>query len=287
MRHSTLQVAIVCVAVFILTLSACAAYAVETPDDQRQQKRGKLLDEMRELAKATSVRFQGDEHQPQLLASPVFRYDDQPRRFIDATMWVWTDGGRPVAFEKIEARVLDRPLWGYCFTSLSEHLLDVTWGTDRAFRSTEPGIVLRPLAEAPAVATRSAERKLQVRKLSREFSARILINPANNNSEQMRLLSTPIYEYADPQSKLLRGAVFGFATNGTNPDLLVVLEASGTQSDLYWHYAAARMTTGGVTLKYRETAVAEIEFVPPRPVAFPTWTFFNTPRQETPDEIVQ
>ena len=272
-----LQLAFVCVAIFVATSRAIAA---DTSEGQREQQRAKLLEQMRGLAQATNVRYQDGDHRPQLLPSPVFRYDDQPRRFIDATMWVWIDEGRPVAFEKIEASVLVGSVWGYCFTSVAEKLLDVDWSNDRHYRFTEPGIDLQPLSDAPPVASRTSERKLQGRKLVREFSARILIDSVNNKSEAMRLLATPIYEYADSKTNSFRGAVFGFTTSGTNPDLLVILEARDEQGDLHWHYAAARMTTGSVTLKYREKTVAEIEFVEPRPTAFPTWTFFSTPRRD-------
>ncbi|HVA49845.1 MAG TPA: hypothetical protein VNH11_25990 [Pirellulales bacterium] len=100
----------------------------------------------------------------------------------------------------------------------------------------------------------------------------------------MRLLPTPVLEYSDPESKEYLGAVFGFATNGTNPDLLVLLEPRRADGAPIWHYAAGRMTIGRVTLKYRGGPVWQVEFCPPRPAAFPSWTFFLTPRHEPSDD---
>jgi len=249
-------------------------------DEPRDPRRVRSLDEMRALAVATTVRYQHGEGQLKLVDSPVFRYDDQPRRFLDATMWVWTDQGRPVAFQKIEA---EPHVWGHCFTSLAERLLEVEWSGHSPYRSTEPGIAFRSLPDAPDVPTRSSMRSLELRNLAREFSARIVVD-RDGNSEQMRLLSTPIFEYAEPRSNLVSGAVFGFATNGTNPDLLLVLEArtEPEQNTSRWHFGAARMTIGGVALKHRETTVAEFPYVEPHAAAFPTWTFFPITRQ--PDE---
>jgi len=246
-------------------------------DDQDDEQRIRRLEQMRSLAERTTVRFEHEERKPEFIRTPAFRYDDQPRRFIDATMWVWTDAGRPIAFEKIEAMRQDtRPRWGYCFTSLASETLVVEWDHGRRFRSTEPGVEFRPLPDAPVVADRSAQRTRQVRKLASDFSARILTDARNNNSEAMRLLTTPIYEYADPDTKLLRGAVIGFTTSGTNPDLLVVLEVRGEAGGEEWKFAPARVTAGGVTLSYLDNQVWEVPHVPPLAASFPTWTFFNT-----------
>jgi hypothetical protein len=85
---------------------------------------------------------------------------------------------------------------------------------------------------------------------------------------------------ADVAPETPAGAVFGFTTNGTNPDLFVILEARGQPSDAHWYYAAARMTTGGLVIKYEDAIVAEFDFFEPQPKAFPTWTFFAVPRTE-------
>jgi hypothetical protein len=114
--------------------------------------------------------------------------------------------------------------------------------------------------------------------MARNFSGRILLNPNTNVSAEMRLLTTPIYEFTDPQTQLLAGAVFGFETNGTNPDLLVLLEARGSPENPQWQFAPARMTSGGITLNYRDAKAWEAPFVSPHEGPFANWLFFRTPR---------
>ncbi|HVX12868.1 MAG TPA: hypothetical protein VHC22_16920 [Pirellulales bacterium] len=239
---------------------------------------------MRQLAEATVVRYQNSDRLPDLVDSPVFRYDDQPRRFLDATMWVWTDRGRPVGFQKIEAMARGRPQWATLFTSVAEDLLTVQWDDSREFRSSSPGVVFQPLSDAPKVPATSTMRKLEARKLVRDFSARILTDIGPNTTEEMRLLPAPIFEYADPGTKDFQGAVFGLTTSGTNPDVLILLEPRTADGKLIWHYSVGRMTTCGVTLKYRETVVWEAEFCLPPAHEFPTWTVFYAPREELDDE---
>jgi hypothetical protein len=252
-----------------------------------QERRAELLAQMRSLAEQSKLKFAEGDRQPQLVENSVFRYDDQPRRFIDATMWVWTDGGRPVAFEKIEAmihRVTGEAQWGYCFTSVSEDKLAVRWSESRNYHSTQAGIRFQPLEGAPEVFEKESQRKRQARDVAKGFTARVVIDPKNNTTQEMRLLTTPIFEYADEKTKEYAGSVFALSTNGTNPDLLVLLEPRKTGGKTSWHIAPARMTSGGVTLSFRDKKVWDCPFVSPREAPFATWTFFQIPRKALSEE---
>ncbi len=254
-------------------------------EETRETQRARLLRQMRTLAEKTNVQLVAADRPALLVANPVFRYDDQPRNFIDATIWVWTDADRPIAFQKIEAKIHQdtrKPLWGFCFTSLASQPLSVTWADAKPYTSTEAGITLKPLPRVTeAVAATSAARKRQMRDFARAFSARITINPKTNSTAEMRLLPTPIYEFSNLESNLLRGAVFGFSSNGTNPDLLVMFEAAPVDGKTRWQFAPARMTTGGLSLRFHDDLVWEADFVSPHAGPFASWTFFGAPREDT------
>jgi hypothetical protein len=263
----------------VLVLGLLAAAAAERASAQAEKA---LLEQMTALAKETTMTVADAEQPAMLVEKPIFRYSDQPRRFIDATMWAWTEGGRPVAFQKIEAiefgdEAMPAARWQYCLASLSQRNITVNW-TGREFRTEKPGVEFRPLEGAPAVASGAAQRKRQARELARSFSARIVTDRANNTDQEMRLLTTPLFEYSEPRSKEFLGAVYGLSTNGTNPDLLIVIEGRGSEGKLAWNFAPARMTTGGVTLKWRDKKVWECDWVNDRDVPLMTWTFFTTPR---------
>ena len=253
----------------------------QTPTEARVA----LLEQMRSLAQETRIGIVDSKESVELVKTPVFRYDDQPRRFIDATLWAWTVQGRPVAFQKIEAMEFGdakspTSKWQYCFASMSPDLLHVEWPGDRRFVSKESGIEARPLPGAPEPAEGNIQRKRQAREMVRMFSGRIVTSPRANTREQMRLLTTPLLEFADPRTKEYQGAVFGFSTNGTNPDVLLLLEirTEGEKSVPTWHYAPVRMTCCDATLAYEDREVWKIEWVNGTEAPFPTWTFFNSPR---------
>jgi len=165
-----------------------------------------------------------------------------------------------------------------CFTSLAEERLDVQWGAGRTYQSQEPGIAFQPVPDAPEVAGQAFQRQRQLRELARNFTARVLINPRTNNSQEMRLLTTPIWEFQTGDGPERPGAVFAFSTNGTNPDLVVIVEARPVAGRLVWSYAPARLTTGGLTVFYRDQMAWEAPFVQPHSNVYPTWTFFSTAR---------
>jgi hypothetical protein len=183
--------------------------------------------------------------------------------------------------QKVEATVAidtGTPRWGYCFTSLAEQTIRAKWKHGRKYQSREPGVTFKPVPDGPIVADKPAARKRQLRDIARNFSARILIDPRNNITQEMRLLTTPLYEY-EGTDKSLKGALFGFATNGTNPDLVIVTEIRDLKGDDVWHYAPARMTTGGLTLNYSDEVVWTTEFSEPRVAEHPTWTHFSMLRE--------
>ncbi len=270
---------------WLIVLAMLLPVSTGREEDEDESQSDLLLEQMRSLAAATTVSFVEQNDPVEFAGTPVFRYADQPRNFIDATLWVWMNAGRPVAFQKIEALDFGEarpPKWQFCFASVSEDLVAAEWPNGRPFQSTAPGVSFEAIQDAPVVAASKVQRRLQARQLARNFSARIVTDPANNTTQEMRLLSTPLLDYNDPQSKEYLGAVYGLSTNGTNPDVLILLQIREVEEQLRWHFAPARMTSGAVTLDYEEMTVWETEWLNAGDGPFPTWTYFVSPR--TPPE---
>jgi hypothetical protein len=257
-------------------LALLLASFVIAQDETAEAKR--FLEQMRARAEGTRVTVKREEKElpATLRDKPVFRYSDAPRRIEDATLWVWTEGRRPVALQKIEAsNSRDEPRWTHCFSSLAEETLSVSWPGDRTFETTAPGVIFARLADGPKPAATATARGLQLRELVRRFSATITIDPKKNVTEELRLLPRPVFTYGSDNEPVASGAIFGFAANGTNPDAYMLLELrSGT-----WHYAWARMTTGGLAARLDDKEVWTAPFVQPNPKGFDTWTFFFDPRE--------
>jgi hypothetical protein len=250
--------------------------------DRKEDQGEARLDAMRRRLEATHVYAlaAGAKTALKPLSGPLFRYSDQPRLILDATLWGWGAAGRPLVMEKIEfyRRPEGQPKWFYCMASLSEGLVEAEWPDGRRWSAKQPGLELRPLPDAPKAADRDFARLLQLKQVARRFSPTIS-DPAAGWQEQMRLLPRHVCRYSDPDSGVLDGAIFAFATNGTNPDLLLVLELHGRDvSDTAWQYGLARMTAGQVSVRLDQKEVWSVPYVappPPKvPAKFDTWLFF-------------
>ena len=78
-----------------------------------------------------------------------------------------------------------------------------------------------------------------------------------------------------------QGAVFGFATYGTNPDLLLVLEVLPDKNgQQVWQFAVVRMTTGGLNLRHHDETVWTADWIRPVPEPRDTWMFFFVPQTQ-------
>jgi hypothetical protein len=251
------------------------------PEDGREI----LLQTMREKADGTQVRRLGDAAGNPLprMPEPLLRYSDDPRAIVGASLWGFADRGRPAALVKIE--YYQRPGaetgWFYCFVSLSDSLIAAEFEGGLRWKSSQPAVQLATFPDSSPAAGSEVARRVQMRNLARLFSARVFGASYSNptTQEQMRLLARPLCRYADAESGLHDGALFGFATNGTNPDLLLLVELRGPSiAEATWQYGLVRMTTEGVTVHLEEREVWAVKKVhgppPPAPARFDTWIFF-------------
>lgn len=251
-----------------------------------------VLKQMRELAESTKILVgSGGDGAPRLIPRPIFRYSDAAREIFDATLWAWTIDQRPVVFQKVESGLYDdgkRLRWTYCLASLSESLIEVKWSNGHRYKSSKPGIEYAAIAGAPRPAANRAVRRRQMKQLASRFSATITHNPDGPVVEEMRLLTRPVMEYSVGGETLPTGAVFGFTSNGTNPDAYLVIDLQqSSRGEFEWRYGATRMTICGIELRLDERSVWKTAWVAPRPIPFDAWTFFYTPRVERGQEVAE
>jgi len=167
-----------------------------------------------------------------------------------------------------------------CFVSATEELIEVRWDTGREWKATASGLTWKTLSDAPLPAESPRKRRLQCRRIAERFSA-TLIEAASRDSQEMRRLPRPICELTDADETYYLGAVFGLTANGTNPDVLLLLETHPDTTKPGWRYAFTRMTNGGVSAREGENNVWSVEPVPTTKASFPEWLFFDEPRMVT------
>jgi hypothetical protein len=260
---------------------ARAADAEDDSEKQAAQARKELFTNwMRNFAESTVIRLAAENNQPELTAklnpNPVFRYSDEERLIPDATLWVWERDGRPVAFQKVEGNNQGSPKWTICFASLCEGLLKVQWTTiRREYAARTPGVTFKPIPKADPPPESARARTVQLRALKDRFSGRLGVNDEGQGGAETRTVSKPLFEYADPESKLPMGAIFGMSSTGTNPDLLLLIEARRDgEGPWRWEYATARMTSASVRIRLDDDEIRAEGFAPIQNAVFDNWTFY-------------
>jgi hypothetical protein len=265
----------------------CAVRADETKDDadkqEAQARKERYTNWMRAYAEGTQIKLHGeaeDEEQlAELVPKPVFRYSDEERAIPDATLWVWTRDSRPVAFQKVEGNNHGGgQAWTICFASLSEGLLDVRWQGTRQFAARKPGVTFKPIPRAEPPAANPRVRTVQIKALKDRFTGRLNVDSEGKNGAETRTMAKPIFEYADRESNLPLGAIFGMSSTGTNPDLLLLVEARRDGDGKWrWEYAHARMTSASVRVRLDDADVWAEESV--SSAAFDNWIFYFLRRE--------
>jgi hypothetical protein len=232
----------------IALLLCCAWCAPLHAEEPAAEKLKKLADDSR--ARAGGIEVTAGKRAAKLHPEPLMKYTDVPRQIEMATLWVWHDDGRPVALGKVEAYGRkDGTKWLYCFASASEELVNGKWPDGRRFEATKAGAEWTAL-KGPVPHETAAGRLRQMKELFQRFSA-TTSDDLLKTSDDLRPLARPLHEYSAPKQGVAQGILCGFAANGTNPDVIVALEAvaDADGKPKSWRFAVIGMTASGISVK--------------------------------------
>jgi len=263
----------------LLLFTATSSAADESAAIAEGSVAARRLDQMRERANRATVRIVSDGPQTKHAAGkaaeapskelpevqfekqPVFRYSDPPRGFRDCTLWMWTSNGRPVALEKVEdwrRSPPDGASWITCFASLYPGLIEVNWHAGPQWTSQKPGLQFQLVEDFERPEATEAGRLRQFKKLSERFSIAIERDYSGKlDSQEMRRLPRHLHRYHVPNQSVTDAVMFGWTTNGTNPDAMVVIELRTTGDKHGWYYAMAQVTADKVVLSLDGKSVQE------------------------------
>lgn len=249
--------AFACVSAACLVAAPSLLSSARAQDSTGNDYRAAQFARMQKIAESFEITLpsKGMARSGKLQSTPVLRYADPTRQNDEATLWIWLERDRPVALLAVEyyPKPPHGPRWLYEVSSLSPEKISVRYGAEVRWTAREPGQDRQKLSDAPEPAATSATRQIQLKQLRQRFTAHEK-TPVEGRI-QLRPLPNPLYRYQDTATGLFDGAVFAF-TNGTNPEVLLILEVSRQKVDgpFEWTYAFGQMTGGEVyaTLDDRE-----------------------------------
>lgn len=194
----------------------------------------------------------------ELHAQPLLRWDNQVVREDDGMLFLWTGkGGRPLVAAQF---FLQGDAWHHEFQSLSgdgfeaahKSVKEWTWHPKAA------GLRWTAADETDPPAATAAARLRQMRAVAEKYSGTVDVDRSGTsaNTHELRLLTTPIYRYAAEDTGLVDGAIFAFV-QGTNPEVLLILEARRQSDQTQWYVGFAPMTSFHLRVRHGEQVVFE------------------------------
>lgn len=175
-----------------------------------------------------------------LVRRPLLTFGDAARDNEAGTLWVWTAADRPVAFVENYLPVGDSTNWIQALTLSSSRLLEMQIDSERSWKPQRAQFNMqRCPGDAGSVAATPVQRLRQMKEISRRFKAHEFWDPDNSRFE-LRLLVQPVFRYGAPDTEVTDAAVFVLA-HGTNPEVLLQIEASRENGAEGWKFGLLRL----------------------------------------------
>ncbi len=188
-----------------------------------------------------------------LTEKPVMRWTAEGNL---GAVWVWTSQGRAELIGCLGAYVNGSGQLEafHEFHSLTRKpLQQVAIGNIRTWESNIPGVKPTLLTDAPEPASNERLRLVQMRAILREFTAEL---QSGKQTHQLRLTTTPLFRFNSTNPDVLDGAIFSFLLdNGTDPEVLIMIESIKTAEGQRWHYSPIRFSWREVWVRHRDKEV--------------------------------
>lgn len=234
-----------------------AAPADKSADEAKTALQARRLELF--LGEAADYRIYRDaEHAADLKLrdEPVFLWTN-PTRYhgqegaTHGAVFVWTHRGCAEMIGTIFAHPeRGRLVVSHEFHSLSPATLEPvrTSGSPNRW-SPRGGLSRQTVAGVSAPAQSPSARLAQLRSIARRFTAHSVT--LKGERWDLRLLPQPAYRYQSEDPELIDGAVFIFASSaGTDPEVILVVEAAKANAGPEWQYAVARFSDANLYVKY-------------------------------------
>src|SRR5207245_2378254 len=95
---------------------------------------------------------------------------------------------------------------------------------------------------------------VQMRRLAQEFTGHEI--DGESKRWDLRLLPAPLYRYPEAKSGVIDGALFTLVSNaGTDPEVLLLIEAREVDGKLRWEYAFGRFSDRSLYVQRKDKEV--------------------------------
>jgi hypothetical protein len=177
---------------------------------------------------------------------PIFEWSNTTREGLQqGVVFLWLRDGRPAAIGSIFSQPHDKPAGRQImheFHALDTEKLIVTRPKETLNEwKPKAGLERKELTGTAAPAATPGARLIQMKKLAAEFTG--YETDQDNKRWDLRLLPAPLYRYPAAKTGVIDGALFTLvSTAGTDPEVLLVIEAREVEGKARWEYACGRFS---------------------------------------------
>ena len=195
-----------------------------------------------------------------LRENPILNWHNPERLLEQGLLFVWLDGKRPAVLGSVFTfQYNNRPNLKHEVTSVTSNALIVTLGGEEVWRPEAAELAGTVVAENFSPAAAAPMRLTQMKAIARDIAGKLL-SPAKGPAD-LRLLPTPLIQYQDEENGIVDGALFAMAI-GTDPEILVMIEARKAEGVSKWHMVAFRSNFDGLEMSYKGKQVWNAPSVP-------------------------
>src|SRR5262249_9471507 len=118
----------------------------------------------------------------------------------------------------------------------------------------QAGLARKELPDAGAPAATAGARLAQMRRLAQGFTGHE--TDGEGKRDDLRLLPAPLYRYPVAEDGVVDGALFTLvSTEGTDPEVWLLLEARKQGGNTRWEYACCRFSHRNLYVQYKDKEV--------------------------------
>ncbi len=196
-----------------------------------------------------------------LHSRPVLKWTNPVSGIEHGVLILWHEHDRPAVFAQVFKLPAPQNLWLHECQSVIAEPLQFTLPEKLVWKPKASAAEFQTLTKVDPPGEKPAARLLQARAIARRFTAsedfRTTSNAAASRFE-LRLIPQPVYQYTSEKLGVLSGTVFAFV-NGTDPEVLLVVEAFSENRSTGWRYLLAPMTCWAVAATWDGEPVWHVE----------------------------
>jgi hypothetical protein len=197
----------------------------------------------------------------ELKREPVFEWSNPVRsRLQQGVVFLWLRDGRPAALASIwsnpDPKLPGRRVF-HEFHAVDREKLLVS--RPNALNEWKPrtGLERKELTDAGTPAATVGARLVQMRRLAQEFSG--YETDQEGKRWELRLLPAPLYRYPSAKTGVIDGALFALvSTAGTDPEVLLLIEARKEGDAIRWEYACGRFSDRNLHVQRKDKEIWSI-----------------------------